>query len=70
MKFTIFLTVVCILSIIASATMGYFVNSVPLLAVYQQPVRIVSIVTGSIAGIFIVIKIIQELREIFKNGKE
>ncbi|MGN0824554.1 MAG: hypothetical protein ACI4MB_05760 [Candidatus Coproplasma sp.] len=50
--------------------MSYFVESVPLLAVYQKPLRIISIVTGSIAGIFIVIKIIQELREIFKNGKE
>lgn len=70
MKFTIFLTVLCLLSLIANVTISYFVEGVPLLAVYQTPLRIISIVTGSIAGIFIVIKIIQELREIFKNGKE
>ena len=60
MKFTIFLTVICILSIIASVTMDYFVDTVPILAVYQNPVRIISIVSGAIAGIFIVINIIEE----------
>lgn len=70
MKLTIFLTIMFLILLGGALTTGYYAPTVPLLEVFQKPLMLLSIITGALAGLCILIKLIKEIKGVFTNGKE
>lgn len=70
MKITILLTVLFIIFLVAKITTGFYAETVPLLQAYQTALFWLTVGSGVLLGVCIVIKIIKELKEIFRNGKD
>jgi len=70
MKLTIFSAVLFVIFLVAKLTTGYYAETVPLLQAYQTALFWLTVGSGALMGVCIAIKIIKEIKEIFRNGKE
>lgn len=70
MKLIIFLAVMFVIFLVAKLTTGFYVETVPLLQAYQPALLWLTVGSGVLLGLCIAIKIIKEIKETFKHGKD
>ncbi len=66
MKFTVFVTVMFVIFLVAKIATGCYTN-VMICAAMQKPLLWLSVGFGVVAGICFLIKIIKEIKELFKK---
>lgn len=67
MKLLVCSTIFFLLFFFGRLTMSFFAQSVPILETYLTPLFWLSVITGTIAGVCILLEILKKLKELIKN---